>query len=122
MVYSPDAGREPVPGRNGYDTWFRIWSCPKPQIRLTWSHPSNGKRVQCGSCSEGPPGSIGCMESQSSKGRRQVSTRTQILIYLALLAVIDAVIPIPITAMVLIMVLFQKPSWFKDWVDQIYRR
>jgi hypothetical protein len=62
------------------------------------------------------------MESQPSKGRRQVSTRTQILIYLALLAVIDAVIPIPITAMVLIMVLFQKPSWFKDWVDQIYRR
>jgi hypothetical protein len=69
-----------------------------------------------------PPGITGCMESQSSIGRRQVSTRTQILIYLALLSVIDAVIPIPITAMVLIMVLFQKPAWFKDWVDQIYRR
>jgi hypothetical protein len=51
-----------------------------------------------------------------------LSTRTQILIYLALLAIIDAVIPIPITAMVLIMVLFQKPSWFKDWVEEIYRR
>ncbi len=34
---------------------------------------------------------------------------------------VDTVIPIPITAMVLIMVLFQKPKWFKDWVDRIYR-
>ena len=72
--------------------------------------------------SNNPPGSTGCKKTQPSKGRRRVSTRTQILIYLALLAVIDAVIPIPITAMVLIMVLFQKPSWFKDWVDQVYRR
>ncbi|MGA6926747.1 MAG: hypothetical protein WBY88_13750 [Desulfosarcina sp.] len=51
-----------------------------------------------------------------------MSIRNQILIYLFLLAIVDAVIPIPITAMVLIMVLFQKPAWFKEWVDQIYRR
>jgi hypothetical protein len=51
-----------------------------------------------------------------------LSTRTQILVYLALFAIFDAFIPIPITAMVLIMVLFQKPRWFKDWVDEIYRR
>ena len=50
-----------------------------------------------------------------------MSTRTQILIYLALFAIIDAVIPIPVTAMILIMVLFQKPAWFKDWVEEIYR-
>ena len=50
-----------------------------------------------------------------------MSTRTQILIYLALLAIFDVVIPIPITAMILIMVLFQKPKWFKDWVEEIYR-
>lgn len=59
--------------------------------------------------------------SHSAKRGTILSTRTQILIYLALLAIIDAVIPIPITAMVLIMVLFQKPSWFKDWVEEIYR-
>jgi hypothetical protein len=53
--------------------------------------------------------------------RRALSTKTQILIYLALLAIIDAVIPIPITAMGLIMVLFQKPRWFKEWVEKIYR-
>jgi len=50
-----------------------------------------------------------------------LSIKTQILIYLALLAVIDAVIPIPITAMGLLMVLFQKPRWFKEWVEKIYR-
>ena len=50
-----------------------------------------------------------------------MSTRTQILIYLALFAIIDSVIPIPVTAMILIMVLFQKPAWFKDWVEEIYR-
>jgi hypothetical protein len=48
--------------------------------------------------------------------------RSQILIYLALLAVFDAVIPIPITAMALIAILFQKPKWFKDWIEDIYRR
>lgn len=50
-----------------------------------------------------------------------MSTKTQILIWLTLLAVLDAVIPIPITAMLLIMVLFQKPRWFKEWVEKIYR-
>lgn len=50
-----------------------------------------------------------------------VSLKTQILINLIVLAVVDTVIPIPITAMVLIMVLFQRPRWFKTWVDSIYR-
>ena len=50
-----------------------------------------------------------------------VSLKTQLLINLVVLAIIDTVIPIPISAMVLITVLLQKPKWFKDWVDQIYR-
>jgi hypothetical protein len=50
-----------------------------------------------------------------------LSLKTQILINLIVLAIIDTVIPIPITAMLLIMVLFQRPKWFKDWVDTIYR-
>lgn len=61
------------------------------------------------------------MRNDLSQRRRVLSIKTQILIYLALLAVIDAVIPIPITAMGLIMVLFQKPRWFKEWVEKIYR-
>jgi len=51
-----------------------------------------------------------------------LSTKTQILIYLSIFAVFDEVIPIPIRAMVLIMVLFKKPAWFKDWVDEVYRQ
>jgi hypothetical protein len=50
-----------------------------------------------------------------------MSTRNQLLIYLSVFAILDTVIPIPITAVILIMVLFQKPRWFKDWVDEIYR-
>lgn len=51
-----------------------------------------------------------------------LSLRTQILINLIVLAIVDTVVPIPITAMILIMVLFQRPKWFKTWVDRIYRR
>jgi hypothetical protein len=50
-----------------------------------------------------------------------MSTRTQILIYILALGVFDTIIPIPITALVLIHVLFQKPQWFKEWVEEIYR-
>jgi hypothetical protein len=60
-------------------------------------------------------------EPNFSQRITKVSLKTQILINLVVLAVVDTVIPIPITAMVLIMVLFQKPKWFKDWADRIYR-
>ncbi len=49
-----------------------------------------------------------------------MSTKTQILIYIIVLAVFDTIIPIPVTAFVLIYVLYQKPHWFKEWVDEIY--
>jgi hypothetical protein len=64
---------------------------------------------------------ITCFERTSIIRITNVSLKTQILINLIVLAIIDTVIPIPITAMVLIMVLFQKPKWFKDWADRIYR-
>ena len=57
-----------------------------------------------------------------SNGRgNRMSTRTQLLIYLIILGIFDVIIPIPITALVLIHVLFQKPRWFKEWVEEIYR-
>jgi hypothetical protein len=61
------------------------------------------------------------MDGFTNKGRIDLSIQTQVVICLTLMAVIDALIPIPITAMALIMVLFQKPKWFKDWVERIYR-
>lgn len=50
-----------------------------------------------------------------------MSLKTQLLIYLLAMAVFDVIIPIPITAMALIYVLYQQPKWFKDWIDTIYR-
>jgi hypothetical protein len=50
-----------------------------------------------------------------------MSKKTQVLVYVLILAVCDTIIPIPITAIVFIYVIFQKPQWFRDWIEQIYR-
>jgi|GEM_PF-1886561 len=44
----------------------------------------------------------------------------KVLIYLILFAIIDTVIPIPITTIILIYVLLEKPDWFEKLVVQIY--
>lgn len=49
-----------------------------------------------------------------------MSKKIQILVYVILLAVFDTVIPIPITALVFIYVIFQRPQWFRDYVEEIY--
>ena len=49
-----------------------------------------------------------------------MSTQTKILIYLIALGIIDMVIPVPILGVILIYVVFQKPSWFADLVAEIY--
>lgn len=50
-----------------------------------------------------------------------MTIKTRLLIYILMLAAFDTVIPIPITALVLIHVLYHKPNWFREWVDSIYR-
>ena len=50
-----------------------------------------------------------------------MSTKTQVLIYILVMAVFDTIIPIPITALVLIYVLYQKPPWFRALVEEVYR-
>ena len=50
-----------------------------------------------------------------------MSVKTQVLLYLIVLSVSDILIPLPITAMVLIMVLYRRPKWFRDLVNEIYR-
>jgi hypothetical protein len=47
--------------------------------------------------------------------------RTQLLIGLVILAVLDMVIPIPFTALLLLYVLLEKPLWFERWTSQIYK-
>jgi hypothetical protein len=49
-----------------------------------------------------------------------MSPKRKILIYLILFAIVDTVIPVPITAMILIYVLLEKPDWFVKLVNQIY--
>lgn len=63
----------------------------------------------------------GAANSLRPARRATVSTKNRILIYLTLLAILDAVIPIPITVLILIMVINQKPIWFKAWVEEVYR-
>jgi len=49
-----------------------------------------------------------------------MKTKNKLLIFLITFAIIDTVIPIPLTALLLIYVLTEKPQWFKDLVTRIY--
>ena len=44
----------------------------------------------------------------------------KILIYLIIFAIIDTLIPVPITAILLIYILREKPGWFKNLVVRVY--
>lgn len=46
--------------------------------------------------------------------------KTQCLIVLATLSIIDAVIPVPIVGLILFFVLLQKPAWFYNLVREVY--
>jgi hypothetical protein len=50
-----------------------------------------------------------------------MTLKSQVLIGLVMTGIIDTIIPLPITAMVLVYVVFQKPAWFRQCVDEIYR-
>lgn len=45
---------------------------------------------------------------------------TKVALSLALFAVLDVVIPIPMVALFLIFVLLTRPPYFKAWVDELY--
>jgi hypothetical protein len=49
-----------------------------------------------------------------------MSVKTKVLTSLIGLGIVDAVIPIPILALILISVVLQKPAWFTDMVRDIY--
>jgi len=49
-----------------------------------------------------------------------MKTETRLLIYLSAFALFDLIIPFPITAVVLIYVVLEKPDWFKEYYSQIY--
>lgn len=47
--------------------------------------------------------------------------RTRILIYLAIFALFDMIIPIPFSAFLLIYVVLEKPEWFRKLVEEVYK-
>ncbi len=49
-----------------------------------------------------------------------MNTKTNVLLTLIALSVIDAIIPIPLTGLLLIYIVVQKPSWFSNIVRHIY--
>jgi uncharacterized protein (DUF697 family) len=49
-----------------------------------------------------------------------MKTKTKIILYLSILALLDTIIPIPFTALMLIYVIFEKPAWFRKLVTEIY--
>lgn len=49
-----------------------------------------------------------------------MSTKTQVLINLIALGIIDIVLPIPIVALILIYVVLRRPAWFTAMVRDIY--
>ena len=46
--------------------------------------------------------------------------KTKIMISLVLFALFDTVIPVPLTAILLIYVLTEKPLWFQNMVHEVY--
>ena len=51
----------------------------------------------------------------------KMNTSRKILIYLILFAIFDTVIPVPVTAIILIYVVLEKPDWFEKLVGEIYQ-
>ncbi|MDH3688250.1 MAG: hypothetical protein OEU36_02040 [Gammaproteobacteria bacterium] len=50
-----------------------------------------------------------------------MSMQTKILVTLALLSLVDIVIPIPFTSLLLIYIVLQKPPWFMEMAEEIYK-
>jgi hypothetical protein len=51
-----------------------------------------------------------------------MKSTTKFLLVLIAMAIFDVIIPIPLAVLLLIYVLYQKPVWFKEVVDDIYLR
>ena len=46
--------------------------------------------------------------------------RGRLVFYLVLLAIVDVVVPVPILALILLWVVWQRPSWFADRFREVY--
>ena len=56
------------------------------------------------------------------KETRSMNYKAKALGYLIPLAIVDAVLPVPILGLLLVYVVLARPSWFLSLTDQIYGR
>jgi len=48
-------------------------------------------------------------------------TIQQLMVYLILFAVLDTIVPVPITAIILIYALTQRPGWFNNLIAVLHK-
>ena len=53
--------------------------------------------------------------------RDHMTNKSQLLIYLILLLVFDTLLPLPITAGILLYVVLKQPMWFRDLYHLVYK-
>lgn len=49
-----------------------------------------------------------------------MTTKTKALIALGVLAVLDTVIPVPVTALIVIYAILQRPPWVTDFIHDVH--
>jgi len=59
--------------------------------------------------------------SSSTKDAGNMKSSTKFLLILIAMAIFDVIIPIPLAVLLLIYILYQKPAWFKEAIDDVYR-
>jgi len=58
--------------------------------------------------------------SSNIQGGTQMSKRTRYLLWLIALAIFDIIIPLPLTAALMMFVVLRRPSWFREMVSDVY--
>jgi hypothetical protein len=53
--------------------------------------------------------------------RDHMTNKSQLLIYLILLLVFDTLLPLPITAGILLYVVLKQPMWFRELYHLVYK-
>jgi len=49
-----------------------------------------------------------------------VQKQSKLVLKLAVLCLVDLVIPVPILGLILVYVVLEKPAWFRDLVQEVY--
>ena len=50
-----------------------------------------------------------------------MTPKTQLMIYVILLLLVDTIVPLPITTVILLYVVLQRPAWFAKLYHQVYK-